>query len=212
MNSTSPDPNPLAATLYVARHGEVDAAWRRTVYGRLDVQLSTRGVAQSHRMDTYFSGLDLAFVTTSGLVRAETPAALIRASHPGLERSDDPRFLELDRGDWAGRSIDDLRAQDPAAFENWVQTRGAMRAPGGESPSEVAQRATEAFGDWAQTAHSAGKPGLIIAHLWIVRSAVATALGLPMEHSGLLALDPGGICELRWPLDGGAPDLVRYAI
>ncbi|MEO0661115.1 MAG: histidine phosphatase family protein, partial [Planctomycetota bacterium] len=180
---TAPE-TPRRATLFVARHGEVDARWRRTVYGRLDVALSERGEEQSRRMAAFFGDFELGFVVSSGLVRAETAARLVRAGQPHLTGASetDARFLELNRGAWAGKPLAELEAEDPEGIAEWRRLRGALRAPGGESPAELAERTLPAFEDCARRAAEDGRPGLVVAHLWVVRSAVARALGAPMER------------------------------
>lgn len=200
---------PRTTRLILARHGEVDERWRGTIYGRLDVELSDRGREQSERIASSLGHVDLDHVVSSGLQRAEAAAAALRASRPELGRTDDPRFLELDRGDWAGRTLDDIRAADPEGFAEWERLRGAVRAPNGESPADVARRTVPAFQDWATRA--AGGAVAIVAHLWVVRSAAAFALGLPMARCARIGCPPGGIIELDWPVEpaGGAPRLIR---
>lgn len=150
-------------------------------------------------------------VVSSGLQRAEAAAALVRQGRENLSRLDDSRFLELNRGDWAGRRLEDLRREDPEGYRAWAESRGATRAPGGESPGDVARRTIPAFQDWAQ--RYAGGCVMIVAHLWVLRSAAAEALGLPMERSPQLALPPGGMIEMEWPVEpGAAPKLVRFGL
>lgn len=191
----------------LARHGEVSDRWRRTVYGRMDVELSPVGLEQSRRLGEAVSGIRFDAVVSSGLQRAEAAAAEVRRAcsraHEGLElpRRDDERFLELDRGDWAGRTVDELEVEDPEGFQRWIECRGAVHAPGGESPGEVAARVIPGIDDWAGQ-HTGGTI-LIVAHLWVVRSAVAWALGVPMERSGQLSLPPGGICDFLWRVSNG---------
>lgn len=199
-----------AGTLYLARHGEVDARWRGTVYGRLDVPLSERGLEQSSLMAGALRDVPLAFVVSSGLARAEFAAGLVRSGRTDLDAAVDPRFVEMDRGAWAGRTIEDLRREDPEAIERWTARAGAVQAPGGESPADVQARTLPAFEDWARRARASREgAGLVVAHLWVVRSAVAHALGVPMDRSGSLGLPPGGVVELRWPA-AGPPELVRF--
>ncbi|MEM9801032.1 MAG: histidine phosphatase family protein [Planctomycetota bacterium] len=185
--------------LILVRHGEVDARWRGTLYGRLDVELSERGLAQSRRIAEVLKDRAIDAVVSSGLARAEAAAAALRRDRPHLERIDDERFLELDRGDWAGRPIEEIRRDDPERYEEWVSRRGAVRAPGGEDPEDVARRTVPAFADWAGRA--AGGTVAICAHLWVVRSALAHALAVPMARSSQLGWPPGGLCELDWPAD-----------
>ncbi|MEM9383038.1 MAG: histidine phosphatase family protein [Planctomycetota bacterium] len=196
----------MASTrLLLIRHGEVHERWRGTIYGRLDVELSERGLEQSRRIGEAFRGESIDLVVTSGLQRAEVAAAELRRGRDGLERVDDPRLLELDRGAWAGRSLDEIRESEPEAFAEWQRRRGAVRAPGGEDPDEVPGRVVPAVRDWVARVGGAGGGGTVavVAHLWVVRSVVATVLGMPMARSPQLGWAPGGVCELEWPDRGG---------
>ncbi|QDV07358.1 Phosphoserine phosphatase 1 [Planctomycetes bacterium Poly30] len=206
MTRSAPIHPQLFTRMLIARHGEVDEHWRRTVYGRLDVELSSVGLEQSRRLGEELSETPIDAVVSSGLRRAEAAAAQVRSRRPGpdLGRVDDERFVEMDRGVWAGRTVDDLEANEPDAYARWMACRGAVQAPGGESPDDVAARVLPAYGDWAR--RFPGGTVLVVAHLWVVRSAVAAALGVPMERSGQLSLPPGGICDFLWPVSIGDSD------
>lgn len=197
--------------LLLVRHGEVEERWRGTIYGRLDVPLSERGLLQSRLVADALAEERLDAVVSSGLQRAEAAAALIRAGRPDLERQDEPRLTELDRGLWAGRRIEDLALDEPAAMERWRASRGAMQAPGGEAPQDLAARTLPVFDGLAD--RYPGGTVAVVAHLWVVRSALTACLGLPMAAAARIGLPPGGLCELAWPSAevGGerAPRLVR---
>lgn len=196
--------------ILIARHGEVDAVHRGTVYGRLDVPLSRTGLAQSAALARALAETPLDAVVSSGLQRAEAAAALVREGR-GLERQDDERLLEIDRGDWAGVALADLEREQPDAYGRWVAARGAVAGPGGESPADVSARVVPALSDWASR-HPGGSL-LVVAHLWILRSAACHALGLPMERSPAVALQPGSVIELAWPSrPGGRPELVGLGL
>lgn len=213
--------SPPSLRLILVRHGEVEARWRGTIYGRLDVPLSDRGLEQSALVAERLEREHLDAVLSSGLQRAEAAAALIRASRVGVEREDDPRLTELDRGDWAGRRITELTEVFPEAMGRWTAARGAIQAPGGESPAALATRTVPVFEELA--ARFPGGTVAVVAHLWVVRSALAACLGLPMERSSQVGLPPGGICELSWPSGsqsspgslgspGRSPRLVRLGV
>ena len=204
-----PSQEPLR--LLLVRHGEVEERWRGTIYGRLDVPLSERGLLQSRLVAEALAAERLDAVVSSGLQRAEAAAAFLRAARSGLERRDDPRLTELDRGLWAGRRIEDLSREEPAAMARWRASRGAMQAPGGEAPEDLAARTRPVF-DGLADRYSGGTVA-VVAHLWVVRSALTACLGLPMAASARIGLPPGGLCELAWPSAEGrvrrAPRLIR---
>ncbi len=196
---------PRFVRLILVRHGEVEERWRGTIYGRLDVPLSSRGLAQSRLVAEALEREPLEAVVSSGLQRAEAAASLIRATRAGMEREDDPRLTELDRGEWAGRRISDLSEAFPEAMARWTEARGAIQAPGGESPAALAERTRPAFDELAE--RFAGGTVAVVAHLWVVRSALTACLDLPMSRSSHVGLPPGGICELAWPAASSGPGI-----
>ena len=187
---------PARTRVLLARHGEVDARHRGTIYGRLDVELSDAGLRQSRAMADSLSGIHLDAVISSGLRRAEAAAAFFRGPR-GLPRADDVRLLEMDRGAWAGVALSEMRERDPESYRLWVRRKGAVAGPGGESPADVAARVVPAIGALA-AAHAGGRI-LIVAHMWVVRAAVCHALEIPMDRSPAIALQPGGLVALDWP-------------
>ena len=189
-------PPTVATRVLLARHGEVDARHRGTIYGRLDVELSEAGLRQSQAMANSLEGVQLDAVISSGLRRAEAAASLVRSPR-GLPRHDDPRLVEMDRGAWAGVALSGPTPGRPRELSSVGAAERSAPRPGGESPADVAARVIPAIGDLA-----AGHPGgriLIVAHMWVVRSAVCHALEIPMERSPAIALQPGGLVALDWP-------------
>lgn len=207
----STDPSDGAAharstRLYVVRHGEVETHWQDRIYGRLDVPLSARGLAQCELIAAALAPVALDAVVSSGLQRAEAAAARVRATRPALARRDEPAFLELDRGPWAGRSKAELRVSDPAGLARWERSRGVLGPPGSESLQALAARAVPGFA--ALAAEFAGGAVVVVAHLWVTRAAVCAALGLDLDRAAQIALPPGGFVVLDWPSDGAGPELV----
>lgn len=74
-----------------------------------------------------------------------------------------------------------------------------QRPPGGESFSELQERATLFFNTLPQVETS---PVLIIAHAGPIRSMICQAIGLPLSNAFKLELDYGSVTKLvyRWGL------------
>ena len=85
------------------------------------------------------------------------------------------------------------------SYDELRQARGARTAPGGESLEAIRRRVVPALDRLARF-HTGGAFA-VVAHLWVLRSAVGHALGLPPERSALLGLPPGGVVVLDWPAD-----------
>ena len=110
-------------------------------------------------------------------------------------RGDGPRRM-------GGRRTGRTATKGPRDPPQLGRTERALAGPGGESPDDVAARVVPAIDELAAI-HRGGQI-LIVAHMWVVRSAVCHALGIPMERSPVIGLQPGGLTALRWPTDGGS--------
>lgn len=190
---------PDVTRFFLIRHGEVDRAWQGRIYGCLDVPLSPRGEAEARRTVACLADELLGAVVSSGLARAEQAAALLRGTR-GLERRDDPDLREIDRGEWAGVSIEELEREQPGAWASWHSAPGSTRPPAGESLADLAARVTPRLDHWAQT--FAGERVAIVTHSWVIRVAVCGALALPVDLAVRLDLDTGALVVLDWPAAG----------
>ena len=113
--------------LLLMRHGSTEWNERGAMQGRADPPLSSAGRVQVGRWripEGDIPGLWMA----SPLRRAMETARLL-----GVEAVAEPRLLELEWGDWEGRSLTELRA-DPAADMARREAMGLdFQPPGGES-------------------------------------------------------------------------------
>ncbi|HRV83140.1 MAG: histidine phosphatase family protein [Planctomycetes bacterium] len=178
------------------RHGEVHADWRDRLYGGMDVPLSGEGEAQAWAVarelrEEVFDG-----VISSGLARAEFTAAILRSSRPDLVRIDRPKLAERSRGDWAGLSVDEIDARHPGGSNLWRSSHGMFTPPGGESVEQVFERV---LGELDRLAGEYEHGAIaVVAHLWVVRCAVAAAIGLAPERVAHLAVPTSGRVRLSW--------------
>lgn len=130
---------------------------------------------------------------TSPLARAvETAARLGVAAQP------EPLFVEMDWGDWEGRTLADLRANsrtDMAAMER----RGLdFRPPGGESPREVQLRLAPLLAAIA----ASGLSNAAITHKGVMRAVFALATGWDMLGKPPYRLDWAAAQLFRLDADG----------
>ncbi len=182
--------------IVLIRHGEVHADWQGRLYGAMDVPLSEAGKDQARAVARELRNRSFGAVISSGLARAEFTANLLRADRPGLQRLDEPRFVERDRGDWAGLSGSEIEARQAGASDLWVSSRGMFTPPGGESMDQVISRVEAGLQHWLD--RSNGDPIAIVAHLWVARAALALTLGLPSELVGRADIPTAGRIEFSW--------------
>ncbi|MEA2477499.1 MAG: hypothetical protein QOC87_1698 [Actinomycetota bacterium] len=164
-------------TIYLVRHGATE--WNRTkrAQGQADVPLNEDGRLQALHAAEAFSTLALEAVYASDLARAAETARAIAASHD-LEVQIDPRFSEIDQGDWTGLSTDEIRKRWP---DLWGPARHYSARPGGESPSQVRERALAGLAD-VTSAHPDGNV-VVVSHGGTIRWLGAEALGYDDKRS-----------------------------
>ncbi|MGD9870583.1 MAG: alpha-ribazole phosphatase family protein [Thauera sp.] len=109
----------------------------------------------------------------------------------------DDRLKEIHFGEWEGRSFADIGS----AIDDWAEDPLGFRAPGGESPREMAARVLQwlgeigdrpgEIGDRPQFRHLFRHPGhlVVVAHGGPLRAIAGHLLGLPPER--WLGLDFG---------------------
>jgi broad specificity phosphatase PhoE len=112
----------------------------------------------------------------------------------GLAAEPDPGLAGWDAGRWAGRTLDDVAAEQPAEVAAWLADPAA--APhGGESLAALVDR----VGRWL-----AGVPGghtLAVCGPAVVRAVVVAVLGSPATAFWRLDVAPMTVTDLR-----GGPD------
>jgi broad specificity phosphatase PhoE len=182
--------------VYLVRHGQVAREWAGRIYGDLDVPLAAVGEEQARAAAERLDGVELNAVISSGLARAEFGAALLRTAR-GLERRDRPALRELERGAWRGRTPSEVDEREDGAFTRWHTAPAELRAPGGESLSDLASRVLPELRSLA-AAHAGGTIA-IVAHSWVVRVALCDALGLHLDLAPRLSVRTGAIAALDLP-------------
>lgn len=197
--ATMPTPAP-AARIHLVRHGDVAAPWDERIYGSMDVPLSKLGQQQSRGLARALEARPLAAVVSSGLSRSDFLARLV-ARQAGLEIRVEDRLKELDRGDWAGWDQEQVDSADPGAWGRFWASGGVFDVPGGEPLAQLQTRVVSALEDLA--GEFGGQEILVVAHKWVLRAALCTVLGMPMEHSPRLHVPHLGKVSLDWAVGGG---------
>ncbi|MCJ1678547.1 histidine phosphatase family protein [Streptomyces sp. APSN-46.1] len=109
-----------------------------------------------------------------------------------------------DTGAWAGRTLDEVAAEDPAAVQRWL-TDPSYAPPGGESLAALTARVGAHLAGLAPGTHRA------VVERAVVRAAVVHALELPAAAFWRLDVRPGTVTALsgragRWNLLVGQPE------
>ncbi|MFM1952075.1 MAG: hypothetical protein RJA33_869 [Actinomycetota bacterium] len=187
--------------IYLVRHGETILTPTRKFSGTgsLDPALTEEGLAQAALVATEIAKLDPEVLIASPLQRTRQTAAAIEAT-TGLTAILDEAWYELSFGTWDGKSIEEVKEQEPDAYQAWLNS-SSYQAGGGESYDQAAIRIDQALD--RLVAQYPGKRVVVVTHNGVIKSAVNLAIGGP--NDGVFHLDAGP-CSISsisiWPSDG----------
>lgn len=186
--------------LVLLRHGRTQATAERRLKGRLDVPLSEAGRAEvaTWRLPEEARA---ARWYTSPLSRARDTAAIL-----GVAAGIEPRLIEMDWGQWEGRTLAELGLEDPDGLAA-NEARGLdFRPPGGESPRQVQAR----IRPWlAEIAH--GGAIAAVSHKGVIRAVVGLATGWDFLGAPPVKIDFGRAQVFELAPDG-QPKAVRLNV
>jgi broad specificity phosphatase PhoE len=152
--------------VYLIRHGEV--AWNRenAYVGQTDVPLTDVGRAQAERLADHLSTKGISHIYSSDLMRARDTAEIIasragletttiNAQDNGAETTGERRFSglvrsvrelrEINYGEWEGLTEVEIAQRYPGTLEEWRVDAAHICIPGGETFSELRDRALPIF-------------------------------------------------------------------
>lgn len=142
-------PVELAFPVWFSRHGQTDWNKAGRFQGHSDIPLNAVGRQQAARngraLRQKLSRIDDLACVSSPLVRATETLEIIREKI-GLPRRRygvDDRLIEIDLGHWNGKTVDDIRTDDPKGWDRRDADKWGYQVPGGESYADAAARTRE---------------------------------------------------------------------
>lgn len=191
-------PGPVAySDLWLARHGQTD--WN--LEGRWQGQspeapmLNETGKQQALAILEQALDLDFSAIYSSDLPRAQQTAELLARSLD-LPVSLEPRLREMDLGLWEGMLYDEIRTQYPLEFARRLRDPMHTRAPGGESPLDVAERVVPATNEIA--ARHPGESVLIVSHGISLAILACHAQDTPLECVYEYIPENAKLYQVKW--------------
>lgn len=177
----------MSDTLILVRHGETLHNTAGIAQGWSDSALSDRGRQQVERLAERIARMNPSALYASPLGRAITTAeAIARATALPIVTNDDLR--EMSYGGWEGRSFLDVRREDEAAYQRWINDEEAP-CPDGESHAGVRRRVERALA----TITSQSKSAVIVTHGTAIRISATALLGVPVLTARQFAQDNAAI-------------------
>jgi len=180
------------AEIVLVRHAVSTANEKGILAGRDNtVHLSEKGQRQADLLADALLGMNVVEVYSSPIKRCrETMQPYLKAAK--LNLSPLPGVQEMDYGKWSGRRLATLSKLP--LWSSIQRKPSSVRFPEGESFNEMAARAIEAIASIA----IAGKTVVVCSHGDVIKSLVASALGLHLDQFQKIVIDPASITRLRF--------------
>jgi probable phosphoglycerate mutase len=187
--------------IYFVRHGETILTPQRKFSGTgaLDPELMQEGLDQAELVAEECVKLGAEILIASPLSRTrQTAEAISRTT--GLEIIFDEAWYELSFGSWDGRSIEEVREEEPDAYQAWINS-SSYAPPGGESYDEASVRIEEALEKLV--AEHPGKKIIVVTHNGVIKTVAKIAVGGPSDAVFHMDATPCSISSISiWPSDG----------
>ena len=163
------------------RHAQTVWNREKKIQGHSDSPLTDAGIVQATRWGRILEQFSWNRLLASDTGRALATAEIIGA-YLKIPMTGDPRLREQDWGRWAGKTIAQLKAEQPLELAEQTNAGWNFRPPGGEDRRSVLARSQaalqEAFDRWP------GENILVVTHEGVIKCLVYHLSGrqfLPSE-------------------------------
>jgi broad specificity phosphatase PhoE len=192
--------------LTLVRHGQTAANAQNLLQGHVNHPLDEVGIAQVSLLGGALQKIaPVSRVISSPLQRAQqTAQAISQGLAQYIEVETDPRWIELNYGDFDGQPVSSV---SPEQWATW-RTDEHFRPPQGETLAELSVRVHDAID--ALLADSVSSHIVVVSHVSPIKAAVAWALGVGVEVSWRTALDRASMTTVR--LDAKHPALKTFNV
>lgn len=192
--------------LTLVRHGQTAANAQNLLQGHINHPLDVVGLAQVSLLGGALQKIaPVSRVVASPLLRAQqTAQAITQGLSQHIEVETDPRWIELNYGDFDGQPVSSV---SPEQWATW-RTDEHFRPPQGETLAELSVRVHEAID--ALLADSVSAHIVVVSHVSPIKAAVAWTLGVGVEVSWRTALDRASMTTVR--LDAKHPALKTFNV
>lgn len=181
-------------TLWMMRHGALDAEYDGRLVGSLDLPLSEKGRADARNAAGFIASLGrFDHVAASPKLRVRQTVELALASEILHTVNYDPLLRETDFGHWEGLTIAETAEHDKTAFELWRSGAEDFAFPGGESMSEFSGRIAAIR---EKLISCEAENMLLITHGGIILGLICAFLGLPRNKMAAMKVERGALCRI----------------
>lgn len=140
--------------------GSTDLDDQGRIKGSLDVPLSANGSSQVARTVDELADTAIEHIYSSPAKSAKQTAEAMAARH-GLKVKIVEKLQNLDRGLWQGKSIKEVKQNQPKIYRKWQDEPETVCPPGGETLESAQQRVKTVLGRLAKK-HKTSTVALVV--------------------------------------------------
>jgi probable phosphoglycerate mutase len=181
--------------LVLIRHSHSEANAAGILSGRLpNVHLSEKGLAQSEQLAVRLGNFPISNLRISPMERCfETISpwinSIVMPNNPRFEPIIDEELTEVDYGLWSGKKLSILSKNK--LWKTVQESPSRMYFPKGEG---IAQMQSRAMTSVHQAVSSKAKgSAVIVSHGDVIKSIIASALGMHLDEFQRIVIDPASI-------------------
>lgn len=175
--------------LLLVRHGQSEWNAEKRLQGQADIGLSAKGKKQAEALHPMLQSMSICKTITSDLRRARDTAAIL--GFADAQPTADLR--EISVGEWTGRLISDIIAEDGERYAGW--RAGTMSPPAGEGWREFVERTYSVV---ERERSNGGCDNLLfVCHGGVIRALLDHYLGLAPAR--IIPVGPASLTALRMP-------------
>ena len=186
--------------VYLLRHGETSYNADGNRYcGRTDAELTPKGIDQAKEVANLLTSIDFDAIYSSPLKRAYETALTASGNRNVIT---DERLIEMDFGEWEGKTRPAFMKENPELWERWSQNPETTRAGGtGETAGELLERVEDFFRELRQH-HPSGKI-LVVAHNGVNRFFLSSQLGMPLKNYRKIVQENSSVTLIQFDSEEG---------
>lgn len=179
--------------LLLVRHGQSEWNAEKRLQGQADIGLSENGIQQAEALREVIQSIKPCKAITSDLRRARHTASLL--GFPGAVPT--PGLREISVGDWTGRLIPEIIADDPEGYAEW--RAGTVSPPAGESWTQFVERVCGVIETYRGEQSISNL--LVVCHGGVIRALLDHYLS--MTPASIIPVGPASLTALRMPRRDG---------
>jgi phosphoserine phosphatase len=187
-----------SSKIILVRHGHVEGIKPEKFRGRVDLPLTDLGTRQARKTAQFIaSQWKIDNVYSSPLQRSLNTACAI-AEEQKLTVQPLDQLMDIDYGDWQGRTLTEVSSTDKERFELFMKSPQFAVISNGESLSDVQARVVRALHDIRQS----GGTSVIVGHDSVNRIFLILTLGVSLSLYWQIKQDPCAINVLNFEEEG----------